>query len=431
VVNGTVTMGGGTLAAPASGLTIGATGDVAGFGAVDAGTVVNDSGTIEAEGGTLTVPQISNVSGAGTLQADAGGSLVLQAFGGAYGESIVNNGTIDAAFGGLTGTLDISGVYSGTGGFLILGGSGGAGRTILELSASVSANVAFDTNVGELLLDSAPSFSGTISDFGNSDAIVMPTVANAAIATLSGDDLNLKSIGGTVLQTITLDAASMNYSTAIFSVNENGGNTQATVTVTGVQAACFAAGTRIKTQTGEVPVEQLAAGDIVCANFAGTAPVVWLGHRHVDCRRHPEPSRIWPVRVSAHAFGPRMPVRDLVLSPDHAVFMDDVLIPIKYLINGTTIVQEKVDTITYYHVELGEHDVLLAEGVPVESYLENGDRGVFDNAGVIALHPDFGMRREAFGCARLIVTGAKLDAVIARVRARAARERPVGLRRVA
>jgi Hint domain len=198
------------------------------------------------------------------------------------------------------------------------------------------------------------------------------------------------------------------------------------VKVSGVAAAaCYAAGTRIKTEAGEVPVEQLVVGDIVQARFAGNTPVVWLGHRHVNCRRHPDPVSVWPVRISAHAFGPRMPARDLVLSPDHAVFVDDVLIPIKHLINRKTIVQEQVDAVTYYHVELGEHDVLLAEGLPAESYLENGDRAAFDNAGgPVALHPDFTMRRwEAFGCARIVVTGAKLDAVAARIRARAPKER--------
>jgi hypothetical protein len=249
----------------------------------------------------------------------------------------------------------------------------------------------------------------------------MPTVGNAAFATLDGNVLNLTNGGGGVVQSITLNTNSENYHSAIFSVTENAGDSQATVKVSEVQAAaCYAAGTRIRTRTGEVAVEQLLPGDMVHAHFAGTTPVVWIGHRHVNCRRHPDPAKIWPVRVSAHAFGPRMPARDLVLSPDHAVFVDDVLIPIKHLINGKTIVQQKVDTITYYHVELGEHDILLAEGMPAESYLENGDRAAFDNAeGPVSLHPDFTSRRwEAFGCARMVVTGAKLDAVVARLRGR-------------
>jgi hypothetical protein len=435
VVNGTVTLGGGTLSAPTNGLTIGATGDVVGVGVIDPGTPVTDNGMIEAKGGTLTLPGVGDVSGAGTLQADAGASLVLQAFG-SYAESIVNNGTIDAAFAGLTGTLGIGGPYSGTGSFLIQGGFDSADRTILELPSGVSANVAFDTNFGELLLDVASTFNGTVSGFGNNDTIFLPSVGGVAQATLSGNLLNLTNGQGGVVQTITLNTGSENYHSAVFHITENGAQTQTTVKVTGVTAAsCYAAGTRIRTETGEVPVEQLVAGDIVRARFAGNTPVVWLGHRRVDCRRHPDPAKVWPVRISAHAFGPRMPERDLVLSPDHAVFVDDVLIPIKHLINNKTIVQEKVDSVTYYHVELGEHDVLLAEGLPAESYLENGDRGAFDNAdGPVSLHPDFTSRRwEAFGCAPMVVTGAKLEAVTARIRARIPKDqRPaVAQRRVA
>lgn len=426
VVDGSVMLAGGTLAAPTNGLTIAAGGTVIGFGSIDAGTPVNDSGEIEANGGTLSLPGLNNLPGAGTLQADAGASLVLTAFGGAYQETVVNNGTIDVAYGGPgSGTLAMTGVYSGTGGFLIQGGFDPADRTILELPATVSGNVAFDANFGELLLDSAAGFNGMLFSFGNNDTLVMQGISNAASATLAGNILELKDGGGNLVQTVSLNAGSMNYGGAVFTVVENAGSTAATVTVSGVQTACFAAGTRISTWAGEVPVEELAVGDIVRARFAGTAPVVWIGHRHVDCRRRARPAEVWPVRVSAHAFGPRMPHRDLVLSPDHSVFVDDVLIPIKHLINGETIVQETVDTITYYHIELSEHDVLLAEGMTVESYLEDGARGAFDNAdGAIALRPELARRRwEAWGCAPLVVTGPKLLAVVERLRARLPRER--------
>jgi hypothetical protein len=429
VVNGTVMLGGGTLSAPVNGLTIGANGDIVGFGVIDAGTAVNDSGTIEASGGTLSVPGLNNLPGAGTLQADVGASLVLTAFGGAYQESVVNNGTIDVAFGGLgSGTLAITGPYSGTGGFLIQGGFDGNDRTILELPSTVSGNVAFDQNFGELLLDNAATFNGTLSDFGNNSTIVIEGISNAASVTLSGNSLDLNDSGGALVQAVSLNAGSMDYTSAVFSVVENAGSTAATVTVTGVQPACFAAGTRIRTWADEVPVEQLAVGDVVRARFAGTASVVWIGRRQVDCRNHVKPVDVWPVRVAAHAFGPRMPHRDLVLSPDHAVFVDDVLIPVRHLINGETVVQEPVDAVTYYHIELGEHDVLMADGMPVESYLEDGARGLFDNIdGPVAKQPGLAQRRwEALGCAPLVVTGPKLTAVVARLRERLPRRRRAG-----
>ncbi len=429
VVNGILTLGGGTLEAPTNGLTIGATGDLIGSGVIDPGTVVNDMGTIEASGGTLTVPQAGNVGSGGVLRADAGATLVLQAFAGQYAQTIINNGTIGAAFDLTSGTLDIAGAYSGGGGFLIQGGANGTGRTVLELPASVSANVAFDPNDGELLLDAAPSFQGTISGFGDSDRLILSGVSNAAHATLVGDDLLLTDAGGVVVvQTLAIDASSMNYANANFSVVENLTNSQATVNV---QAACYAAGTHIATASGQVAVERLTIGDVVRARFAGAAPIVWIGRRSIDCRRHPEPLSVWPVRIEADAFGPAIPARDLLLSPDHAVYVEGVLIPVKYLINGTTIARLPVDQVTYFHVELAEHDVLLAEGLEAESWLDCGGRDVFENAaGPIVLHPDLDARRwEALGCAPLVVTGAKRDAAAARLAARA--DRRVVMRRVA
>ena len=122
---------------------------------------------------------------------------------------------------------------------------------------------------------------------------------------------------------------------------------------------------------------------------------------------------VWPVRVRAGAFADNVPERDLWLSPDHSIYANGVLIPIKHLIDGATIAQVRRATITYWHVELPRHDIILAEGLPVESYLETGDRSAFSNGGeVLAMFPDFASRTwEAEGCAPLVVAGAELAAL--------------------
>ncbi|HEX5328245.1 MAG TPA: Hint domain-containing protein [Acetobacteraceae bacterium] len=80
--------------------------------------------------------------------------------------------------------------------------------------------------------------------------------------------------------------------------------------------------------------------------------------------------------------------------------------PIRQLINGATIAQVPRDQVTYYHIELSRHDVLLAENLPAESYLDTGNRGMFENAGApLILHPDFAdtdnqARRAAESCAQ-------------------------------
>lgn len=196
--------------------------------------------------------------------------------------------------------------------------------------------------------------------------------------------------------------------------------------VLGLVVACFASGTRIATPEGPVAVEDLTPGMTVLTAQGDTAPVIWMGHRRVDCARHPDPKNVLPVRVQRDAFGPGRPHRDLVLSPDHAVAFEDVLIPIRHLVNGSTIRQESVPTVTYWHVELPEHDLLLAEGLEVESYLDTGDRDSFANGGVVVQrHPSFGAgRREANGVAPLVVLGAQVDRARDHLAARASVIRP-------
>jgi hypothetical protein len=148
-------------------------------------------------------------------------------------------------------------------------------------------------------------------------------------------------------------------------------------TGTDLSVQCFRAGTRVLTARGEIAVEALAVGDLVATRFGGITPVRWLGFRRIDCRAHSRPVNAWPVRVCAGAFGEDQPRRDLWLSPDHAVFIDGVLIPIRYLVNGSSVVQHACDVVAYWHVELDRHAVLLAEGLPCESYLDTGNRGAF------------------------------------------------------
>ncbi|MCB8874248.1 Hint domain-containing protein [Acidisoma silvae] len=196
-----------------------------------------------------------------------------------------------------------------------------------------------------------------------------------------------------------------------------------------VIAPCFAAGTHLATPAGTVAVESLTIGDSVLTADGRAETVQWIGHRSVDCARHPQPEAVWPVRVAAGAFGPGLPLRDLYLSPDHAIFAEGVLIPVKHLINGSSITQEPVAAVTYFHVELTRHEVVLAEGLPVESYLDTGDRASFANAGgAVALHPAWGSEKrdvtlflEAAGYAPLHVTGP----VVARLRDRLAGARNI------
>ena len=72
---------------------------------------------------------------------------------------------------------------------------------------------------------------------------------------------------------------------------------------------CYAAGTFIMTDRGEITVEDLSAGDHVMTISGASRPIRWIGHRRIDCSRHPDPRQVWPVCVRAGAFGEGLPRR--------------------------------------------------------------------------------------------------------------------------
>jgi phospholipase/lecithinase/hemolysin len=172
---------------------------------------------------------------------------------------------------------------------------------------------------------------------------------------------------------------------------------------------CFAGGTRLRTARGPVAVEALRVGDRAVLADGDVQEIIWIGHRVVDCAAHAKPEDVWPVRVHRGAFGRGAPAKDVFLSPDHAVFVDGVLIPVKHLIDGRAIVQVRRDTVTYWHVELPRHGVLLAEGLPCESFLDTGTRA--DDGTARPRRADYVSQVwEAHGYAPLVVTGPRLDA---------------------
>jgi collagen type I/II/III/V/XI/XXIV/XXVII alpha len=136
-------------------------------------------------------------------------------------------------------------------------------------------------------------------------------------------------------------------------------------------------------------VETPRIGDIALTHDGEPEQIIWIGHGTIDCARHPKSETVWPVRIAAGAFGPGLPARDMFLSPDHAAFVDGVLVPAKLLINGATITRVKRASVTYHHIELSRHAVILAERLTVESYLDTGDRARFAGGEAIASYPAF------------------------------------------
>jgi hypothetical protein len=142
---------------------------------------------------------------------------------------------------------------------------------------------------------------------------------------------------------------------------------------TGGTQVCFARGTRILTADGYRPIEELVAGDVVNARFAGPTGIEEITSFTLG---RTGPNGSWagasrPVRVKAGALGENMPTADIVLTASHAVFTEGALVPVVNLVNGTSIVfdaAEDHETIEFFHIGLARHDVLDAEGAACESW---------------------------------------------------------------
>jgi hypothetical protein len=355
-----------------------------GSGATD--TLAVDAGTVDmANGSTITATNITlgtggilegngivtgALSGSGIVQASSGGILKLE-----------------TAIGSSTGLqFEISNAGNNT---LEVDASIGAGNTFTFFPFSPSSPQAFaynsapaiTVNIVGLDVGSSATASTNVVDFMQHTV----TVTSGGEGSGTGGTVTLSD--GSILTLSGITDSSLGPHWFVETAADGVGGTEVFL------AVCYVAGTRILTATGERAIENLLQGDIVLTLSDGelkAQPVKWLGHRRIGLTGHGRPETVAPIRIQRDAFADGMPHRDLLVSPDHAIFVDGKLICARQLVNGTTIRQELDWTaVDYYHVELDQHAILLAEGLPAESYIDTGNSGFFANSGArLVLHPD-------------------------------------------
>lgn len=137
---------------------------------------------------------------------------------------------------------------------------------------------------------------------------------------------------------------------------------------------CFATGSMIETPLGEIPVERLKPRDVISTLDQGPVPIRAL--YRVD-GHHPEQHA--PIRLAAGALSPDMPDRPLLVSPQHRVLCrsklaermfgaDEILVAAKHLVGIPGVTRDAAALpLTYFHIELGQHDIVIANGAYVES----------------------------------------------------------------
>ncbi len=332
-----------------------------------------------------------------------------------------------------TGTLTLSGTVSGDGTVDIIprnGHFGGADVVLAGLSGSfdgvlrlhsntqveirtvqtlAAATVTFDYDAlgsePTLIVDELGDFPETLAGFesaGLLELTALPYVAGATSATVHQGRLVVTD-GSATASFLIADASEGD----VYAVAADYSGT--------IVAACYCPGTLILTDGDETPVEALAIGDTVVTASGEHRPVRWIGHRSYSGRFLTANPGLQPVLLRAGSLGDGLPGRDLRVSPLHAMFLDGVLVPAGLLVNGSTIVREQVERVDYLHVELDRHDLLLAEGAPSESYVDDDNRSLFHNAAErAAMYPGW-KRQPAVYCAPRVESGFTLEAVRARL----------------
>ena len=362
-------------------------------GPLTVGPIYNPSGTpgpvaFELAGGTLTL--------AGTVDNEA--TIVV---GGNGSADLILAGELTNDFGkleiGAGGTLDVTSSQPITGGetFDFLGGLG---------TLEVASILKFNAPIVGYSAGSSIILTGFQYSAGDSFTYQGTSAQGHLVLYSAGAPIGAFNFRG-------------NYTAANFQLSAAPGSSPFAGALE-ISMPCFASGTRIATPDGEVPVEALREGDLVVTHAGKVRPVVWIGHTHLDFRHHARPEAVRPIRIAPHTFGPGRPARTLVLSPGHALFLHGVLVDVEKLVNGVTIVQDRgIGSVTYFHVELEEHDVLIAEGMPAESYLDTGNRHQFMNDGnIVALHGDIGRgSKAAAACYPVVESGPIVAAIRARL----------------
>ncbi|MFS8371626.1 Hint domain-containing protein, partial [Acetobacter indonesiensis] len=363
----------------------------AGSGATAVGTIVQDGASLQVQqGGSAS----GTVQQGGTTTIFAGASATDTTItGGAF--NLVESGTATNITVNSGGKLDIqanstaSDVTVQSGGQIEVAGNlanatVNSGASLSVTSTATISGVVVNSG-GSLQVQSGGSLTGVHLSAGGSLDLGWLAYDSSTTATIDGGH-TIDISGGSVTSSVaTLDG---DYSNDFFVLSDDGhGGTLLTLEE---GTPCYCPGSLILTEIGERPVETLEIGDLLMTHAGVLRPIRWIGRRAYDGRFAAGRTDIMPVRISAGALGDDLPRRDLVISPLHAMFLYGVLVPAYVLVNGKTIRQEhNVPVIEYIHVELETHDIIIAEGAPSETFVDDGSRGMFHNAHEYGeLYPD-------------------------------------------
>ncbi|MCP1201843.1 Hint domain-containing protein [Acetobacter oryzoeni] len=361
--------------------------------ALDTGLAVNNGGTTTFEGVTQdwTSPSLQFTSQPqGTINIDKS-NIVMGSVNGSGGQGTLNitGGSVVSTAGNST---NMSGPINVTGSSFT-DNSSLASTTILTLNDGATATlsssaypadgstVVFGTGNNTLVLPNLQWGANkvNIENLKDGDRLGVDGT-QVTTATLSANNVALTTTSGTPIQvkSVTYDSSYKDAPTQ--------GETQTITIDSGQGVICFLAGSMIATPNGVVAVENIRRGDEVLTFVNGVThvrPVVWAGMAQATVNPAlPDDMAGYPVRILADAIAPGVPYQDLLVTAEHGIFANGMLVPARMLVNGSSIFFDRsITAYAYYHVETAEHSIIMANGMLTESYLDTGNRRNFVSDG--------------------------------------------------
>ena len=155
--------------------------------------------------------------------------------------------------------------------------------------------------------------------------------------------------------------------------------TVATPTPDASNVVCFCAGTYVETPSGPCNISDLRVGDLVHTLDRGAVAIQWVGVSEWRKDQVKYSDRLRPVLVPAVALGPYVPECDLYVSPQHRLLIQstdavcgtnqEVFASAKHLVGHNGIgYSPKNDSVEYYHIWLGKHEIIKSNGAYTESF---------------------------------------------------------------